>query len=176
MPSQATNPSSGMSSVCPFPTGGDAPGALGLPALVTHIIERYHETHRRELPYAVGLARRVERLYGADPNCPMGLADHLSRMASDLEAHQQREEQILFPMLLQSTPPELEFARRRMTVDHGDVEGQLRTLRQLTRGYTPPYDAPNSWRALHQVCRKIEVDLREHTRLENEVLFARPPR
>lgn len=40
------------------------------PALIVHILERYHETHRRELPALVGLAQKVETVHGTDPNAP----------------------------------------------------------------------------------------------------------
>lgn len=140
--------------------------------LVTHIVERYHQTHLRELPHAIGLARRVEALYADDPNCPLGLADHLSAMAAELAAHQQREELILFPLLRIGTPRCLNFVTRRMMTDHVDVELQLIRLDRLTKGHRPSFEAPFCWQALYAMCRKLETDLREHTRLENEVLYA----
>ncbi|WP_293353784.1 hemerythrin domain-containing protein [Phenylobacterium sp.] len=146
-----------------------------IPALVDHIVERYHRTHLRELPYAIGLARSVEELYADDPNCPIGLADHLTAMAEDLDAHQWREETMLFPMLRIGTPHCLNFVTRRMMEDHIDTELQIIRLRRLTKGYRPSFEAPFCWQALSALCRKLERDLREHARLEDEILYAMLP-
>lgn len=141
-------------------------------ALIAHILDRYHETHRREFPEAVRLARKVEAVHAGVPGCPDGLADHLALMADDLEAHQQKEERVLFPIILGGFGPTAQFPIGRMMAEHKDVEAQLAVLRELTRDFTPPADACRTWRALNDACRKIHDDLVEHMRLENEVLFA----
>jgi regulator of cell morphogenesis and NO signaling len=46
-------------------------------ALCDHIVERYHDVHRRELPELIGLARRVEAAHADHPLVPKGLADAL---------------------------------------------------------------------------------------------------
>ncbi len=140
--------------------------------LIELIVARYHETHRREFPEAIRLARKVEAVHADAADCPRGLADHLSLMLDDLESHQQREEQVLFPMILAGGSPMIRFPIARMMAEHDDVEGQLRSLRTLTGDFSHPPDACRTWQALTQLCRKLDADLREHMRLENEVLFA----
>ena len=44
-------------------------------------------------------------------------------------------------------------------------------IASLTRNLTTPPDACGSWTALYALCRKITGDLREHMRIETEVLF-----
>ena len=44
-------------------------------ALIDHILARYHETHRRELPELARLARRVEAVHAEHAEAPHGLAD-----------------------------------------------------------------------------------------------------
>ncbi|WP_310541725.1 hemerythrin domain-containing protein [Phenylobacterium sp.] len=139
--------------------------------LIDHILERFHETHRREFPEAIELARTVERVHAGDPECPRGLADHLAVMADDLEGHQLKEENILFPTMLAGSCGVLKFPISRMMAEHDDVYEQLDRLAALTRDFTPPQDACKTWRALSQACRKLDRDLREHMRLENDVLF-----
>ena len=139
--------------------------------LIKHILERYHETHRREFPEAIALARTVERVHAGDPDRPRGLADHLAVMADDLEGHQLKEETILFPTMLAGSCGVLRFPISRMMAEHDDVYEQLDRLAALTRDFTPPQDACQTWRALSLACRKLDRDLREHMRLENDVLF-----
>ncbi|WP_296599707.1 hemerythrin domain-containing protein [Phenylobacterium sp.] len=140
--------------------------------LIELILARYHETHRREFPEAITLARKVEAVHADAPGCPHGLADHLALMLDDLESHQQREEQVLFPMILAGGSPMIRFPIGRMMAEHEDVEVQLRDLRALTGDFACPADACGTWRALNALCRKLDADLREHMRLENELLFA----
>lgn len=148
----------------------EAGGALE--TLIAHIVARYHDVHRAEFPQAIRLARKVEAVHADDPAAPRGLADHLAMMFDDLEAHQQREERVLFPTMLRGGCAVVQHPIRRMMAEHQDVEAQLAELRTLTRDHTPPEGACASWRALCAACRKIDEDLVEHMRLENEELFA----
>ena len=151
------------------------PGARPRPEigeLIELIQTRYHDTHRREFPEAIRLARKVEAVHAAEPECPRGLADQLALMLDDLDSHQQREEQVLFPMLLAGGSPMVRFPIARMMAEHVDVEEQLACLRTLTHDFANPPETCEAWRALTRLCRKLDADLREHMRLENEELFA----
>lgn len=150
-----------------------APQALPTPDLIAHILERYHATHRREFPQMIALAHRVEATHEHEPECPRGLADHLSMMADDLEGHQRKEETVLFPLMLRGDAPAIRFPIDRMMAEHRDVDHQLEYLAILTHDFTPPIGACASWRDLYRGCRKIHRDLREHMRIENEDLFER---
>jgi regulator of cell morphogenesis and NO signaling len=151
------------------PANDAEPDAAGLIEL---ILTRYHETHRREFPEAIALARKVEAVHAPEPECPRGLADHLAFMADDLESHQQREEQVLFPMILNGGGPMIRFPVARMMAEHKDVEEQLARLRALTHDHAVPPGACAAWRSLAGACRKLDADLVAHMKLENEVLFA----
>lgn len=144
----------------------------GVASLIALILDQYHEPHRREFPRALALAREVEALHAASPDCPRGLADLLARMFDHLESHQRREEQVLFPMILAGDDTLIRFPIRRMMAEHQDVETQLTELRVLTRDFSYPGEACRSWRELIALCRKLDSDLRDHMRIENEALFA----
>lgn len=68
--------------------------------LIDHILKRFHETHRRELPRLVAQARGLEG-QGATP----ALADDLDVMANALEMHSFKEEMRLFPMMERGATP-----------------------------------------------------------------------
>lgn len=141
--------------------------------LIAHILDRYHAVHLAELPELIALARKVETVHAAHPNAPAGLADHLSIMTDELCGHQRKEEQVLFPMMLAGGHPMIAHPIARMIAEHRDVDDQLQRLAVLTRDFSPPQDACGSWARLYAGCRKFATDLREHMRLENEVLFTR---
>lgn len=151
------------------PASADVP--TGAEALIEHILERYHEVHRREFPEAIRLARRVEAVHRDKEDCPRGLADHLAIMFDDLDGHQRKEEQVLFPMMKDGGSPMIGYPIARMMAEHEEVGDQLERLAELTTDFVPPPGACTSWRALYQACRKLDEDLREHMHLENNILF-----
>lgn len=154
---------------------GLEPGQSDLPSttpeLIEHILERYHETHRRQFPEAIRLARRVESVHGGRPDCPVGLSQHLAFMFDDLETHHQKEEMALFPMMLAGRRDGMDAPIGCMMDEHKDVLEQLAGLARITGDFTPPEGACTTWRALLELCRQIDADLREHMHLENNLLF-----
>ncbi|WP_454762780.1 iron-sulfur cluster repair protein YtfE [Cupriavidus campinensis] len=143
-----------------------------LPAdLIAHILARYHEVHRQQLPELVRLARRVEQVHGDREDCPLGLADHLVVMHQELESHMQKEEQILFPMLARGLGTMAGGPITVMRMEHDEHGQALQRLGELTRDITLPRAACNTWRALYLGLRTLREDLMEHIHLENNILF-----
>ncbi|WP_247365092.1 hemerythrin domain-containing protein, partial [Ralstonia pseudosolanacearum] len=87
------------------PDGAVDWSAVSPSMLIDHILERFHERHREQLPELIRLARRVEHVHGDRPECPVGLSELLEAMWQELESHMQKEEQILFPMLARGHGP-----------------------------------------------------------------------
>ena len=139
--------------------------------LIDHILVRYHETHRRELPELIALARRVEQRHAEHPQVPQGLAGLLEHMAEALEEHMQKEERILFPMMRAGGVPMIMGPIQVMEHEHVEHGEKLRQLEALTRNHTPPADACTSWHALYAGTRKLVDDVMQHIHLENHVLF-----
>lgn len=141
--------------------------------LIDHILTRYHETHRRELPELVKLGRKVEAVHSDHPQAPRGLADTLQRMLGELEVHMKKEELILFPAMRQRSEGNLGVPIAQMRHDHDDHGEHLRKLESITDNFTLPEGACRSWQALYAGSAKLSNDLMEHIHLENNVLFPR---
>lgn len=141
--------------------------------LIDHIIERYHKVHRLEFPGLIEMARRVETVHQARSECPRGLAELLSGMFEELEDHQHKEEAVLFPAMVARIGPVLRGPITQMMRDHEDLGQLLGFLADLTDDFVAPEGACGTWRALYAGCAKLDVDLREHVHLENNVLFPR---
>lgn len=141
--------------------------------LVDHLLTRFHAVHREQLPELVRLARKVEQVHGDRPDCPTGLADHLSAMQQELESHMQKEEQVLFPMFArgQGTLARMPIGVMRREHDHHGES--LQRLMALTQDITPPRGACTTWRALYLGLATFRADLMVHIHLENNVLFER---
>ncbi len=139
--------------------------------LIAHLLRRFHDRHREQLPELIRLARRVEEVHGDRPDCPLGLAAHLSVMQHELESHMQKEEQVLFPMLAHGYTPALEGPVAVMRHEHDEHGEALRRLEALTHDITMPRGACNTWRALYLGLKTLREDLMEHIHLENNILF-----
>jgi regulator of cell morphogenesis and NO signaling len=137
--------------------------------LIEHILGRFHQRHRRQLPELIRLARRVEQVHFAAPNCPTGLAEHLDHMYQELESHMMKEEQILFPMLAGGIYPAGPISV--MEEEHLQHGNALETLDKLTNHITLPANACNTWTALYLGLQELKEDLMQHILLENEILF-----
>lgn len=142
-------------------------------ALIDHILARYHETHRRELPELIRLAGKVEAVHRSHPQAPLGLADTLDELRRELETHMQKEELALFPLLRAGGHPMIAHPIRQMRDDHNDHGELLRRLERIAGGFRVPDGACRSWQALYVGTAKLVDDLMEHIHLENNVLFAR---
>ncbi len=151
---------------------GQSPEPITDPAqLIDHILQRYHEVHRQQLPELIQMARKVEAVHRDHPAVPSGLADYLEQLQVELEQHMAKEEQILFPMLRQGRRSMVAgpiAVMRHEHLDHGD---QLERLVELTNDHTAPQGACTTWRALFVGTQRFVDDLMDHIHLENNVLF-----
>jgi regulator of cell morphogenesis and NO signaling len=141
--------------------------------LVEHILTRYHAVHREQLPELIRLARKVEHVHGERIDCPHGLADHLERMAQELESHMRKEEMVLFPMIVRGQGAMAAMPIAVMRMEHDDHGAELRRLEELTDGINPPRGACTTWRALYLGLRAFREDLMTHIHTENNILFER---
>jgi regulator of cell morphogenesis and NO signaling len=144
-----------------------------LAELIDHILGRYHEAHRAELPRLAELAAKVERAHAGKSTCPHGLAAFLQRVQGELEDHMQKEEQVLFPLLRAGRGRMAAMPMHVLEDEHRDHARNLERLRALTTGYVAPQEACTTWRALYLGLAELERDLMQHIHLENNVLFPR---
>jgi len=152
---------------------GAIPASWDTGELIDHILTRYHETHRRELPELIELAGKVEAVHANHPQVPHGLADMLRQMLGELEVHMKKEELILFPAMRQRAGGGLDAPIAQMRHDHAGHGEQLQQLENMTNGFTLPEGACCSWQALYSGTAKLTNDLMEHIHLENNILFPR---
>ena len=141
--------------------------------LIDHILTRFHDVHRQQLPELIRMAHRVEAVHRGNPDVPAGLGDALEAMQQELLTHMHKEEAILFPMLRQGGNSFVSQPIGVMRHEHNDHGAALEHLASLTHDMTPPMGACNTWRALYTGLAQLRDDLIQHIHLENNVLF--PP-
>ena len=89
-------------------------------ALIDHILQRYHETHRREFDDLIRMARRVETVHAGHPDIPAGMSKALQDMKIELEMHMCKEEHVLFPLMKSGGHAMIGQPISMMMVDHED--------------------------------------------------------
>jgi regulator of cell morphogenesis and NO signaling len=110
----------------------------------------------------------------------------LEKLHADLLNHIQREESILFPSIAQmdqdlhvaSCSQDAYFESvmqpiRIMVLEHDAADRNMDELRSLTHGYEPPDWACTTHIAFLRGLQELELDLKQHEHLENDILFPR---
>ncbi|CAI1999284.1 MAG: iron-sulfur cluster repair protein YtfE [Serratia liquefaciens] len=141
--------------------------------LIDYILPRFHQRHREQLAELVLMAEKVERVHADKATCPRGLAKQLNLIRLDLENHMMKEEQILFPMIMQGMGRQAAGPISVMEHEHDEAGEQLEVVKFLTHNVTPPEGACNTWQALYGGIDEFIDDLMEHINLENNLLFPR---
>ena len=133
--------------------------------LVGHVLERFHEAHRRDLPRIVALARDVEAGAG-----PAGFAAPFAALAEALEMHMFKEEMRLFPMMEQGGNSLIVRLIDDMQAEHGLHGDEVAHIEALLQAL-PAAGAGSALASLRTAWTGFLADLAEHTQLEDERLF-----
>ena len=144
-----------------------------VPALIGHILTRYHARLRQDLPALIAMADKVEARHAEKPTVPAGLASHLRAMHAAVLDHLAKEETILFPAILSGRGAMCGGPIQVMEAEHTDHGENLARMRALAGGLVLPSEACTTWRALYLGLATLERELMEHIHLENNVLFPR---
>lgn len=188
----SANAGSGMASSPPNeriirPMVHDDAGSAGLAlhALIATILNDHHSYLKRELPTLEGLLRGSIRQDTGTFRVTAGrLLPLFVRFRRDLEAHMRREEVTLFPLIerlelaiTEGRPaPRNSFgplsnAIQFMNEDHGFENKLLGMMAGITDGFGCPPGAPDSYAGLMGRLKAMKLDLDEHVRKEDEMLF-----
>jgi regulator of cell morphogenesis and NO signaling len=155
-------------------------------ALIAHIVETHHEFTRHELVRLEALLAKVCGVHGQNHPELFHIQSQFQELRRDLEPHMLKEEQVLFPYIIQieksiakeqPTPvPPFGTVRNpvRMMMAEHDAAGEiLRTMREASSDYTTPPDGCISFQTLYSALMALEADLHQHIHLENNILFPR---
>ena len=157
-----------------------------LTELIAHILETHHVYTREEMVRLTALTEKVIGAHGQNHPELRQIAAVFQKLCADITPHMFKEEQILFPYIvemerasLHSRPaPFAPFGTvnnpiRLMMMEHETVGDLLRELRALSSNYSVPADACISYQTLYQALAAFEKDLHQHIHLENNILFPR---
>lgn len=159
---------------------------LTLTELIAHILDKHHVYTAEQMTRLESLLEKVITAHGQNHTELAGVGDLFQRLCGDLRPHMFKEEQILFPYIIQLEQSVLQnrpapFAPfgtvnnpiRMMMMEHDTAGEILRELRSITGNYAVPADGCLSYQSLYQGLEEFEKDLHQHIHLENNILFPR---
>jgi regulator of cell morphogenesis and NO signaling len=167
------------------PEDTDGLPEMPLDELTRHIVARYHDTLREELPRMERMMQKVLAVHGPKHPWLDGVAQTFSALRDDMLPHMQKEEDVLFPFISRMAseqasvhlPPApfgaLQNPIRMMEMEHEAVGSLLVELRFQTNGYVPPEGACNTFRGLYHAFAELERETHEHIHVENNILHPR---
>lgn len=142
--------------------------------VIAHIFLSYHQPLRAlMLSLTASTTRAIEAFSGHEPTELKSLSELLTSFSEDIESHMKKEEEILFPLIASGAGPTAFHAVRAMALEHDDATAVLNKIRRLTPSIHPPSSAQPAWEALQHRLKELSDTLREHMKLEDDVLFPR---
>jgi len=151
--------------------------------LLDHIVSVHHAYVRTSTPIIRQYVAKLVEVHGARHPELARIAACFDTVARDLAQHMLKEEQVLFPYVRELAAPTdtclrgrspfgtVENPIRMMEREHRDAADDMRLIRALTNGYTPPADGCTTYRVCLAEFDRFERDLHRHVHLENNVLF-----
>jgi regulator of cell morphogenesis and NO signaling len=141
--------------------------------LIRHIVATHHVFLAAELPRLETMLAKVIGTHAANHPELKEMEPVFRTLKNELVEHMAREEMILFPAILRGEKRLLAIPISVMEREHASAGRALATLRALSKEYTAPDDACNTFRGLYKGLEEVEQDLHLHIHLENNILFPR---
>ncbi|MGB2715831.1 MAG: hemerythrin domain-containing protein [Vicinamibacterales bacterium] len=149
--------------------------------IIDYIVVHHHAYVRRALPRLASYTAEVIHAHGdAHPEL-YDVADLLGRLAQHMLSHMEKEEQVLFPWIVEASrggvrPPNVMFGTivnpiHIMEREHEVAAESVALIRELTDDYEPPADASPAYRHWLAELKAFDEDLRAHVHLEDRILF-----
>jgi len=152
--------------------------------LCDFILNEHHRYVREAVPTITKHLQKVIQAHAANYLHLHKLKDIFEKLSTDLLAHMDNEEQVLFPQIrrmemsfqnLQPLPPPIYQTIRNpisvMEVEHELAGEGIRQIRRLTQDFTCPPDACMTFQTLYRELAEFESNLHRHVHLENNILF-----
>lgn len=152
--------------------------------LADYIVNTHHKYVAGALPMLHELSTKVARVHGDHHPEVVEIARLFQDVASELQMHMHKEENILFPYIrnLADAKKNKQPAQpspfgtianpiRMMEAEHISAGGNMEEIHRLSNSFTPPVDACTSYRVLYSKLNEFEQDLHQHIHLENNILF-----
>lgn len=155
-----------------------------LDLLIDYILKIHHRGIRKNGPELLALIEKVNNAHKNNHPELEELYRLVSESLTDLENHLQKEENVLFPYLLElfeasennSRIPAMHCGSianpiRVMFMEHEGEGNRYQHISRLTNNFQTPEDGCNTYRLMLSELKAFVDNLYEHIHLENNILF-----
>ncbi len=149
--------------------------------LIHHIVNTHHAYLNQAFPTLSELTLKILRVHGQHHGDTLSVVHQkFSELRSGLEAHMIKEEEVIFPQIVdyEKSPSEtkresLQQLLSELDREHEESGAILKVIREVTANYALPEDACNTFAYVYRSLEDMEANIFEHIHLENNVLFLR---
>lgn len=147
--------------------------------LIQHILDTHHKYTIAEIPRIKQLSEKAAKSHGDIYPELLEIKDIVNRLCDDLSQHLKKEEEILFPALIelektkQTTKGKLDSPIAVMRNEHEEVGKLLEQLQEASHNYEPPKGVCNTQLVLYDSLKAFAHDAHQHISKENNFLFAK---
>lgn len=147
-----------------------------LSAQAHDIVDIHHSYCWLEMPELQELVHKVARVHGdAHPELAK-VKEFFDTVVEEMSEHLSREERFVFPAISAmertgTAATNLDHELRALMSEHDAAGTLMRTIAELTDGFTSPNDACPSYQMMNERLAKFRSDLHLHVHKENNQLF-----
>ena len=155
-----------------------------LDLLIDYILKIHHRGIRKNGPELLALIEKVRNIHGESHPELFELYNLVSESLIDLENHLQKEENVLFPYLLELIEASENNSKigpmhcgsianpiRVMHMEHEGEGNRYQHIKEITNNFQAPEDGCNTYRLMMSELETFVANLYEHIHLENNILF-----
>lgn len=151
--------------------------------LTQYIIEKYHNPLKQDLPKIHLLLDKIVQVHGVKHPEFAEIRNVFIKFKEEMLQHLNKEEKILFPMMLQLQKTLDENKKlwsfhcgsiknpiTQMEHEHGNFERYLEEIKNLSSNFLIPNDACNTYKLTYNLLKSLYEETLEHANLENTAL------
>ncbi len=151
--------------------------------LVEYVMTRHHSYFWSQLPLLNEHMSKVINAHGKEQPFLANLKGVLDELLIELEQHMLKEEQVLFPYILElvkikksinsksPTPLFIHKPIHMLEIEHERAGELLEQIRTISSEFTVPDSACTTFKLLYTELEAFEKDLHQHIFIENAILF-----
>ncbi len=146
--------------------------------LIEYVINTHHSYLNMELSKISELILKILNVHGKNHEELFRVHKLFNNLRTELEGHLVKEEELLFPLIIQYEEEKDENTKAAalkliedLEAEHTGAGDILKELREITDHYNAPKDACATFEFAYKKLCELESDLFQHIHLENNILF-----
>lgn len=152
--------------------------------LADYIVNTHHNYLNENTGLIAAYARKIAEVHGEHHPEVIEIAIIFDKIAADLTAHLQEEEEVLFPTIkridaakktgdesVEKDRETIQSSLEKLHLEHEAIGDAVHRIRHLSKDYAIPEGVCNTFGVTYQKLKEFEDDLHKHVHLENNILF-----